>query len=54
MQFRAVALPFKDHEVLVWLEGAVGGQTPTDSVRLYLRKHVTERTVSFSEWLSRI
>lgn len=54
VQFRAVELPFEDHEVLVSLEKHVGGRTQTDSVRLYLRKHVAERRVSFWEWLTHL
>lgn len=54
VQFKALELAFEDHEVLLFLEGGVGGRTRTDSVRLYLRKHVTERRVSFWEWLTHL
>lgn len=54
VQFKALGLPFEDHEVYLSLEDGVGGRIRTDSVRLYLRKQVAERRVSFWEWLTHL
>jgi len=54
VQLAALELPFEDHAVHVSLEDGAGGRTRTDSVRLYLRKHVAERRVSFWEWLTHL
>jgi hypothetical protein len=50
VQLTAVELPFEDQQVTVHLEAEPGGET--DSVRLFLRKRVTERRVQFGEWLT--
>jgi len=54
VQLTAVELPFEDHQVTLHLERGAGPQPRTDSVQLFLRKRLTQRRVSFGEWLSNL